>query len=50
MASCPSDGVNSTTQLGVICQLAEGALDLSVDVVNEDLKDIKLYYIILRYY
>ncbi|KAJ7422088.1 hypothetical protein WISP_39760 [Willisornis vidua] len=29
--------VNSTTQLGVICKFAEGALDLFVCVTNEDI-------------
>jgi len=30
--------VDYTTQLGVICKLAEGALDLTVDVIDEDIK------------
>ncbi|KAK4806791.1 hypothetical protein QYF61_005587 [Mycteria americana] len=30
--------VNCTTQLGVICRLAEGALDLSVNVIDENIE------------
>ncbi|KAK4832298.1 LOW QUALITY PROTEIN: hypothetical protein QYF61_021697 [Mycteria americana] len=31
--------VNCTTQLGVICKLAEGALDLSVNVIDENIEE-----------
>lgn len=31
--------VGCTTQLGVICKLAEGALDPAVYVTNEDIKN-----------
>ncbi|KAK4831008.1 hypothetical protein QYF61_014579 [Mycteria americana] len=37
MASHPS-GVSCTTQLGVICKLAEGALDLAVNVIDENIE------------
>ena len=32
-------GVKCTTQLGVICKLAEGALDPTVHVTDEDIKE-----------
>ncbi|KAK4832076.1 hypothetical protein QYF61_020632 [Mycteria americana] len=38
MASHPSRHVNCTTQLGVICKLAEAALDPTVYVTDEDIK------------
>ncbi|KAK4831400.1 hypothetical protein QYF61_017531 [Mycteria americana] len=44
LVQVPVDGipslrcVNSTTQLGVICKLAEGALDPTVYVIDEDVK------------
>ncbi|KAF4803594.1 hypothetical protein TURU_014878 [Turdus rufiventris] len=31
-------GINCTTQLGVICKLAEGAFDPAVHVIDEDIK------------
>ncbi|KAK4810846.1 hypothetical protein QYF61_008818 [Mycteria americana] len=40
--------VNSTTQLGVICKLAEGALDPTVNVIDEDIKQYWSQYRPLR--
>ena len=31
--------IDCTSQLGVICKLAEGALNPAVDVTNEDIKE-----------
>ncbi|KAK4827314.1 hypothetical protein QYF61_016564 [Mycteria americana] len=44
LVQVPLDGilsfrcVNCTTQLGVICKLAEGALDLAVNVIDENIE------------
>jgi len=48
MASCPSGVSNCTTQLDVICKLTEGALDLSVYVINENVKQHRFQYGPLR--
>ena len=40
--------VNRTTQLGVICKLAEGALDPTVYVIDEDIKQYWSQYGPLR--
>ncbi|KAK4810853.1 LOW QUALITY PROTEIN: hypothetical protein QYF61_008825 [Mycteria americana] len=40
--------VNCTTQLGVICKLAEGALDLAVNVIDENIKQYWSQYRPLR--
>ena len=48
MASRPSDCVSCTTQLGVLCKLAEGALDLAVYVTDEDNKQYWSQYGSLR--
>jgi len=40
--------VNHTTQLGVVCKLAEGALDLTVYVIDEDIKQYWSQYRPLR--
>jgi len=39
---------NFTTQLGVICKLAEGALDSTVDVIDEDIKQHWSYVLTLE--
>jgi len=36
--------VNCTTQLGVICKLAEGALHLSDEVIGENIKQHRSQY------
>ncbi|PKU33359.1 rna-directed dna polymerase from mobile element jockey-like [Limosa lapponica baueri] len=38
VASRLREGISHTTQLGVICELAEGALNLTVHVANKDIK------------
>ena len=38
MASLPSKHINCTTQLGVIHKLAEGALNPTVSVINQDIE------------
>ncbi|KAK4815356.1 hypothetical protein QYF61_001344 [Mycteria americana] len=40
--------VNRTTQLGVICKLAEGALNPTVSVIDEDIKQYRSQYRPLR--
>ena len=36
--------VDCSTQLGVICKLAEGALSLTVNIIDEDIKDHRSQY------
>jgi len=36
--------VDCSTQLGDICKLAEGALSLTVNIIDEDIKDHRSQY------
>jgi len=50
----PLDGIQSfwcvscSTQLGVVCKLAEGALDLAIQVIDENVKQLRSQYGPLR--
>ncbi|KAK4819021.1 hypothetical protein QYF61_024137 [Mycteria americana] len=54
LVQVPLDGilslrhVNHTTQLSVVCKLAEGALDPAVYVIDEDIKQYQSQYGLLR--